>query len=54
MEINQIRYYIEVCSCGSISRAAEKLHMSQQGLSMAIRRLETELGCSTASPAASC
>lgn len=45
MEINQIRYYIEVCSCGSISRAAEKLHMSQQGLSMAIRRLETELGC---------
>lgn len=45
MEINQIRYYIEVCNVGSMSKAAEKLHMSQQGLSLAIRRLEAELGC---------
>ena len=45
MEINQIRYFLEVCNCGSISKAADKLHMSQQGLSMAIRRLESELGC---------
>lgn len=45
MDINQILYFIEVCSTGNISRAAEKLHMSQQGLSASIRRLENELGC---------
>lgn len=45
MDINQILYFIEVCSTGNISKAAEKLHMSQQGLSASIRRLEHELGC---------
>lgn len=45
MDINQILYFIEVCSTGNISKAAEKLHMSQQGLSASIRRLENELGC---------
>lgn len=45
MDINQMRYYIEVCDSGSMSKAAEKLHMSQQGLSIAIRRLENELNC---------
>ena len=43
MDINQLRYYIEVCNCGSISKAAEKVHLSQQGLSLSIRRLEQEL-----------
>ncbi|MBR1457682.1 MAG: LysR family transcriptional regulator [Oscillospiraceae bacterium] len=45
MDINQLRYYLEVCSCSSISKAAEKIQMSQQGLSLSIRRLEDELGC---------
>ena len=45
MDTNKMRYYVEVCNSGSMSKAAEKLHMSQQGLSIAIRRLETELGC---------
>lgn len=43
MDINQLRYYVEVCNCGSISKAAERVHLSQQGLSLSIRRLETEL-----------
>lgn len=45
MDINQLRYYLEVCNCTSISKAAEVIQMSQQGLSLAIRRLEDELGC---------
>lgn len=44
MEINQIYYFLEICRCGKMSTAAEKLHISQQGLSVAVRRLETELG----------
>lgn len=44
MDINQILYFIEVCNTGNISKAAEKLHLSQQGLSASIRRLELELG----------
>lgn len=45
MDINQLRYYLEVCNCSSISKAAERIQMSQQGLSLSIRRLEDELGC---------
>lgn len=45
VDINQLFYFIEVCSVGNITKAAEKLHISQQGLSAAIRRLELELGC---------
>lgn len=43
MDINQMRYFVEVCNCGSISKAADKVHLSQQGLSLSIRRLEAEL-----------
>ena len=45
LDINQMRYFIEICSCGSMSKASEKLHLSPQGLSLAIRRMEYELGC---------
>ena len=45
LDINQMRYFIEICSCGSMSKASEKLHLSPQGLSLAIRRMEDELGC---------
>lgn len=44
MELNQLRYFVDTCASGSISQAAENLHISQQGLSSSIRRLETELG----------
>ena len=45
MEINQMKYFLEVCNCGSMAKAAEKLHITQQGISIALRRLESELGC---------
>lgn len=44
MDINQIYYFLEVCESGKMSKAAENLHITQQGLSIAMRRLETELG----------
>ena len=45
MEINQMKYFLEVCNCGSMAKAAEKLNITQQGISIALRRLESELGC---------
>ncbi|MCL1896623.1 MAG: LysR family transcriptional regulator [Clostridiales bacterium] len=46
MNIRQLRYFIEICETRSFSKAAERLYISQQGLSMAIMRLEQELSCS--------
>lgn len=45
MDIRQMRYFLEICKYGSISQAANRLFISQQGLSSAIRRLEQDLGC---------
>ena len=45
MNIQQLRYYEEVCRCGSLSKAAQNLYISQQGVSMSIQRLETEFSC---------
>lgn len=44
MKLTQIEYFIAVCECGSFSRAAEKCHISQPGISKAIRELEEECG----------
>lgn len=44
MNLAQLKYFETVCSCGSVSRAAELLHISQPSLSAAIRELETEFG----------
>lgn len=46
MDINQFTYVAEICRLGSMSKAAEYLHMTQQGLSLSVKRLEEELGCS--------
>lgn len=40
-----MKYFLEICKYGSISHAAQTLFISQQGLSSAIRRLETDLKC---------
>ena len=45
MDIRQMRYFMEICRLGSVSRAAESMFVSQQGLSSSIRRLEQELDC---------
>ena len=44
MNLTQLKYFVTVCSCGTVSRAAEVLHISQPSLSMAVRELEAEFG----------
>lgn len=39
-----LSYFLEVCSTGNISRAAERIGISQPSLSLAIKRLEQSLG----------
>ena len=46
MEKNQLLYVLETARCGSVTRAAEKLHLSQPSLSNQIIQLEQELGLS--------
>ncbi len=44
MELYQMRYFKAVADCGSMTKAAEKLHVSQPALSKAIKALEEEMG----------
>jgi DNA-binding transcriptional LysR family regulator len=46
MEIWQLKLFIQVCNDKSFSKAAENLHISQQGLSKTIKNLEAEFGVS--------
>lgn len=44
MNINYIRYALEISRCGSINRAAKQLYISQSSLSRGIKELEEEIG----------
>lgn len=44
MESRQLQYFLAIASCGSMSKAAEILHISQPALSSALRNLEKEIG----------
>lgn len=44
MELNQIRYFLEVAQTQHVSRSAEHLHIAQPALSQSIHRLEKDLG----------
>lgn len=43
MNMIQLKYFVAVCDWGSISRAAQELYISKQGLSRSIQSLEEEL-----------
>ncbi len=44
MEFNQLEYFKAVAAAGSVSRAAESLHITQPALSRSIAKLEQEVG----------
>lgn len=43
MQIENIQYYLEVLKAGSITKAAQNVYISQQGLSKSIQALEKDL-----------
>ena len=44
MTLNQLRYFKAVCQYDSVSRAAQRLNISQPSVSNAIKELESEFG----------
>lgn len=44
MELRQLRYFVAIVQCGSISRAALQLNIAQPALSLHIRNMEADLG----------
>jgi LysR family nitrogen assimilation transcriptional regulator len=41
--LRQLRYFVAIVDCGSLSKAAEQLHIAQPALSQQMAGLETEL-----------
>ena len=44
MNLRQLHYFVEVSELGSVTRAAERLHVAQPALSRHMRTLERDLG----------
>ena len=44
MDLLQMRYVTAIAGLGSMTKAAETLHVSQSALSLSCKRLEEELG----------
>ncbi|CAA7616549.1 Transcriptional regulator [Candidatus Terasakiella magnetica] len=45
MDLRQLKYFIGIVEHGSLTRAAEALRVAQPALSLHLRRLEEEFGC---------
>lgn len=45
MDSNQLFQFRSIAECGSITKAAQKLYITQPALSIALNKLETDLGC---------
>jgi LysR family transcriptional regulator, nitrogen assimilation regulatory protein len=44
MEIRQLKYFIAIADCGSLSKAAQRVYIAQSALSKQVAELEEELG----------
>ena len=44
MELSQLQQFMAIAECGTITKAAEQLYVSQPALSMMLKKLENELG----------
>ena len=44
MELQQLKYFLEVAQSQHIKQSAQKLHIAQPALSQSVHRLEKELG----------
>ncbi len=44
MKVMQLRYFMEVCRCGSVTKAAKELYISQPSVTSAIHEMEKEFG----------
>ena len=44
MELRQLEYFVAVAEEANFTRAAERVHITQSGVSAQIRDLETDLG----------